>query len=65
MAKKFNPRRKFKKNRQSTFKVTEDVELFKFIQATIPDKSRNKLKAMLTHKQFKVGKERILESIVL
>ena len=61
MAKKFNPKRKFKKNRQSTFKVTEETELFKFIQVSIPDKSRNKLKSMLTHKQFKVGKEIIKE----
>ena len=57
MAKKFNPKRKFKKNRQSTFKVTEDTELLVFLLATIKEKSRNKMKSMLTHKQFKVGKE--------
>ena len=57
MAKKFNSRKNIKKSRQSTFTTTEAIELFKFIQLSIPDKSRNKLKAMLTHKQFKVGKE--------
>ncbi len=61
MAKKFNPKRNLKKSRTSTFSVTEETELFKFIQAIIKDKSRNKLKAMLAHKQFKVGKEIITQ----
>ncbi|PCI99592.1 MAG: RNA pseudouridine synthase [Flavobacteriales bacterium] len=61
MAKKFNPKRKFKKNRHSTFKVTEDTELLVFLLATIKEKSRNKMKSMLTHKQFKVGKEIITQ----
>jgi len=55
MAKKFNPRKKFKKSRQSTYLVGEDTELFKFLLIKINDKSRNKVKAMLAHKQFKVG----------
>jgi len=61
MAKKFNPKRNLKKSRTSTFSVTEETELFKFIQTIVKDKSRNKLKAMLTHKQFKVGKEIITQ----
>lgn len=61
MAKKFNAKKSGKKRRQSTYTVTEDTELFKFIQLSITDKSRNKLKAMLTHKQFKVGKEIITQ----
>ncbi|PCJ28107.1 MAG: RNA pseudouridine synthase [Flavobacteriales bacterium] len=61
MAKKFNSKKSSKKRRQSTFMTTDDIELFNFIQLSIPDKSRNKLKAMLTHKQFKVGKEIITQ----
>ena len=61
MAKKFNSKNKTKKRRQSTFTALDDIELFKFIQLSIPDKSRNKLKGMLTHKQFKVGKEIITQ----
>lgn len=61
MAKKFNPKRSFKKSRTSTFPVTEDIELLNFLLVIIKDKSRNKVKAMLTHKQFKVGKEIITQ----
>ncbi len=57
MAKKFNSKKTGKKSRQSTYTVTEDTELLKFLLITVKDKSRNKVKAMLTHKQFKVGKE--------
>ena len=56
MAKKFNPKRKIKKNRHSTFKVTENTELLVFLLAVIKEKSRNKVKSMLTHKRFKVGR---------
>ena len=61
MAKKFNTRKKIKKSRQSTYIVAEDTELLAFLLITIKDKSRNKVKAMLTHKQFKVGKEIITQ----
>ncbi len=56
MAKKFTSNNKTKKSRQSTFMVTNDSELLPFLLLTIKDKSRNKVKAMLTHKQFKVSK---------
>ena len=61
MAKKFNSRKKIKKSRQSTYAVTTDVELLAFLLANVKDKSRNKIKAMLTHKQFKVGKDIITQ----
>ena len=61
MAKKFNSKKSGKKSRQSTFTVNEDTELLKFLLLHIKDKSRNKVKAMLTHKQFKVGKEIITQ----
>ena len=57
MAKDMSIKRKIKKNRTSTFLVDKEIALFQFIQTVVPDKSRNKLKAMLAHKQFKVGKE--------
>jgi 23S rRNA pseudouridine1911/1915/1917 synthase len=61
MAKKINPKRNLKKSRTSTFPVTEQTELFKFIQVVVKDKSRNKLKSMLSNKRFKVGKEIITQ----
>jgi 23S rRNA pseudouridine1911/1915/1917 synthase len=61
MAKKFNTKKSTKKRRQSTFPVTEETELFKFLLVIIKEKSRNKVKAMLSHKQFKVGKEIITQ----
>ena len=61
MAKKINPKRNLKKSRTSTFPVTEATELFKFLQVIIQDKSRNKLKSMLSNKRFKVGKEIITQ----
>ena len=57
MAKKFNSKKSIKKGRQTTYPVNEDTELLKFLILTIKDKSRNKVKSMLSHKQFKVGKE--------
>lgn len=45
------------KNRQSTFNVGEPSELMSFLLLTIKDKSRNKIKSMLAHKQIKVGNE--------
>jgi len=57
MAKKFNTKKSGKKSRQSTYTTTEDTELLKFLLLIVKDKSRNKIKAMLTHKQFKVGKD--------
>lgn len=45
------------KNRQSTFNVGEPSELMSFLLFTIKDKSRNKIKSMLAHKQIKVGNE--------
>ncbi|MBL4593304.1 MAG: RluA family pseudouridine synthase [Flavobacteriales bacterium] len=61
MAKKFNSKKTGKKSRQSSYTITEDTELLKFLLITVKDKSRNKIKAMLTHKQFKVGKEIITQ----
>jgi 23S rRNA pseudouridine1911/1915/1917 synthase len=46
-----------KKNRQSTFTVAKEAELLNFLLENLKDKSRNKIKAMLSHKQFKVGKD--------
>jgi len=54
MHKRFNT--KNKKNRLTTYTVTENMELLPYLLMVIKDKSRNKVKAMLTHKQFKVGK---------
>lgn len=48
---------KSRKNRQSTIVVTEDMELLPFLILNVKDKTRNKLKGMLTHKQFKVNKD--------
>lgn len=48
---------KSKKNRQSTIIVTEDTELLPFLILNVKDKTRNKLKGMLTHKQFMVNKD--------
>ena len=58
MHKKNNrPTPKGRKNRQSVFTVVKDDELLPFLLASLKDKTRNKVKAMLTHKQIKVGKE--------
>lgn len=46
-----------KKNRQSTFTVVEEGELLPFLIANLKDKTRNKIKGMLTHKQFKVNSD--------
>jgi len=48
---------KGKKNRQSTIVVTEEMELLPFLIANLKDKTRNKIKGMLTHKQFMVNKD--------
>lgn len=46
-----------KKNRQSTIVVSEKMELLPFLIANLKDKTRNKIKGMLTHKQFMVNKD--------
>lgn len=56
MAKKFR-KGKSDTNRQSTLAVTENTELLEFLLLKIKDKSRNKVKAMLAHKQIKVGND--------
>ena len=56
MSKKFKNQNKHR-NRKSTFKVTEGIELLDFLLNTIKDKSRNKIKSMLTHRQFMVDKK--------
>lgn len=56
MSKKFR-KHITKKNRESTYKVNEEQELLSFLLVAVKDKSRNKIKSMLTHKQFKVNKE--------
>ncbi|MCC7332432.1 MAG: RluA family pseudouridine synthase [Flavobacteriales bacterium] len=43
--------------RQSTFEVVEETVLLDFLLKTIKDKSRTKIKALLAHKQIKVGNE--------
>jgi 23S rRNA pseudouridine1911/1915/1917 synthase len=48
---------KNRKNRQSTITVSESSELLPFLIATLKDKTRTKIKGMLTHKQFKVNKD--------
>jgi len=58
MSKKIsNPGVKGKKNRQSIFTVKKEEELLTFLMTNIKDKTRNKIKAMLTHKQIKIGKD--------
>ncbi len=53
--------KKFKKHttlhRQSTFTVVENTELLKFLYDVIKDKTKTKVKAMLAHKQIRVGNE--------
>ncbi|MCB0402069.1 MAG: RluA family pseudouridine synthase [Flavobacteriales bacterium] len=44
-----------KKSRLSTFTVQEEVELLPFLLSSIKDKSRTKIKGMLSHKQFMVN----------
>ncbi|HRP61107.1 MAG TPA: hypothetical protein PK833_12600, partial [Vicingus sp.] len=56
MAKKFG-KGKTGANRQSTFIVEENTALLEFLLVKIKDKSRNKIKAMLAHKQIKVGND--------
>lgn len=50
-----------RKSRQSTFTVTKESELLKFLLENLKDKTRNKLKGMLTHKQFKVNNDIITQ----
>ena len=44
-------------HRQSILTVTEPIQLLDFLILKIKDKSRTKIKALLTHKQIKVGNE--------
>ncbi len=48
---------KNKKNRHSTFVVEQEMELLPFLLLNVKDKTKNKIKGMLTHKQFKVNKD--------
>ncbi len=50
-----------RKSRQSTFDVDEETELLQFLIKKLKDKSRNKIKGMLTHKQFKVNNDIITQ----
>lgn len=45
------------KEKQTCIKVTEHTELMKFLLAQLPDKNRNKIKALLTHRQISVDNE--------
>lgn len=44
-------------NRQSVLTVTEPIQLLSFLISKIKDKSRNKVKSLLAHKQIKVGND--------
>lgn len=44
-------------HRQSTLTVLASAELLDFLMLNIKDKSRNKVKALLAHKQIKVGND--------
>lgn len=57
MSKKIKNFKGGRKNRQSTFTVVEEGELLPFLIANLKDKTRNKIKGMLTHKQFKVNND--------
>ncbi|MCO6499740.1 MAG: RluA family pseudouridine synthase [Vicingus serpentipes] len=55
MSKKFNKPNAFR-NRKSTFKVNEEeTTLLPFLIIAIKDKTRNKIKSLLTHKQITVN----------
>lgn len=49
--------KKGNRNRQSTYTVEGKTTLLEFLLVTIKDKSRNKVKSMLGHRQVKVGDE--------
>lgn len=42
-------------NRQTHIKVEEPEELMKFLMAKLPDKGRNNIKSLLTHRQIRVN----------
>jgi len=50
-----------KQNRTSNFNVTENSELLIFLTTVIKDKTRNKIKAMLKHRQIMVNKKVITQ----
>lgn len=54
MSKKFKKPNAFR-SRKSSYKVTEDSELLPYLVLLIKDKSRNKIKSLLTHKQIMVN----------
>jgi len=54
MSKKFKKPNAFR-NRKSTFNVSEENTLLPFLIVTIKDKTRNKIKSLLTHKQITVN----------
>lgn len=60
MSKKFRNQTKHR-NRKSTFQVVEDTELLAFLFTAIKDKTKNKIKSMLSHRQFMVGKKVITQ----
>jgi pseudouridine synthase, RluA family len=49
------------KGKQTCFSVTEPDELLKFLQAQIPNKSRNNLKSLLEHHQISVDQDIITQ----
>ena len=61
MSKKPTKTKFSRKSRQSTFVVKEESELLNFLIANLKDKTRNKLKGMLSHKQFKVNSDIITQ----
>jgi 23S rRNA pseudouridine1911/1915/1917 synthase len=54
MSKKFKKPNAYR-NRKSTFKVDENNELLSYLLLAIKDKTRNKIKSLLTHKQIMVN----------
>jgi 23S rRNA pseudouridine1911/1915/1917 synthase len=60
MSKRYKNQSKHR-NRKSIFKVETDSELLIFLMDIIKDKSKNKIKSMLSHRQFMVGKKIITQ----
>jgi 23S rRNA pseudouridine1911/1915/1917 synthase len=49
------------KNKQTLLKVTEGIELMKFLLAQLPGKGRNHIKLLLAHRQISVNNEVITQ----
>ena len=49
------------KDKQTSLKVTEGIELMKFLLAQLPNKGRNHIKLLLAHRQISVDNEVITQ----